>query len=202
MLNFLRLANRTGPQITGRGQRRTRPIPDLLTSCSGVVQSVILLPSALVLVIVEFLMLLRSSSPPRTSQVPGRESWRHMFVRSGLFLFAFLIVIAYFACPGGVAAAPARNGHPLIATQPISQTVAVGQSATFTVTAIGHSPLTYQWQKNGVAMSGAIASTYSTPGTSSSDNGAQFTVVVRNTIGSVTSSAATLTVVAASVAPS
>src|SRR5207245_308279 len=91
---------------------------------------------------------------------------------------------------------------PTIATQPANQTVTAGQTATFTVAAIGTAPLTYQWKKNSTASSGATLSNYSTPATSSSDNGALFTVVVSNTAGSVTSSAATLTVNPAPVAPS
>jgi hypothetical protein len=54
--------------------------------------------------------------------------------------------------------------------------------------------LTYQWQKAATPISGATASTYTTPATTSADNGSQFTVVVSNSAGSVTSTAATLTV--------
>jgi len=60
--------------------------------------------------------------------------------------------------------------------------------------------LTYQWQKNGTAIGGATSASYTTPATTTSDNGAQFTVVVSNLVGGVTSNAATLTVTA--VAPS
>ena len=90
-----------------------------------------------------------------------------------------------------VTAAPVA---PSITTQPVSRTVTAGQTATFSVIANGTSPLSYQWNKNGAAISGATSSTYTTPATTSSDNGAQFTVLVSNTAGSVTSSAATLTV--------
>jgi hypothetical protein len=62
------------------------------------------------------------------------------------------------------------------------------------VTATGATPLSYQWRKNGTAVSGATSSSYTTPATTSADNGAQFTVVVTNTAGSLTSNAATLTV--------
>ncbi|HEY2547677.1 MAG TPA: immunoglobulin domain-containing protein, partial [Candidatus Acidoferrum sp.] len=91
---------------------------------------------------------------------------------------------------------------PSITTQPTSQTLVVGQTASFSVVATGTAPLSYQWKKNGVAVSGAISSSYTTPATATSDSGAQFTVVVGNTAGSVTSSAATLTVTASAVAPS
>jgi hypothetical protein len=83
---------------------------------------------------------------------------------------------------------------PTITTQPTSQTVTAGQTATFTVAATGTAPLSYQWRKNGSAISGATSSSYTTPATTSSDNGAQFTVAVSNSAGNVTSNAATLTV--------
>src|SRR5207245_814943 len=84
-----------------------------------------------------------------------------------------------------------------ITTQPASKTVTAGQTASFSVAATGTAPLSYQWQKNSVAISGATSSSYTTPATTSSDNGALFTVVVSNTAGTVTSNAATLTVNAA-----
>src|SRR5439155_526527 len=90
---------------------------------------------------------------------------------------------------------------PTITTQPVSRTVTAGQTATFSVTATGTAPLSYQWQRGGVPISGATLASYTTPSTTSGDNGAQFTVVVSNPAGSVTSSAATLTVNPAPVAP-
>ncbi|HEY6387534.1 MAG TPA: choice-of-anchor D domain-containing protein, partial [Candidatus Acidoferrum sp.] len=49
---------------------------------------------------------------------------------------------------------------PTITTQPVNQTVTAGQTATFTVVAGGTAPLSYQWQKNGVNVAGATASSY------------------------------------------
>ncbi|PYU20294.1 MAG: hypothetical protein DMG30_21565 [Acidobacteria bacterium] len=94
------------------------------------------------------------------------------------------------------------NVPPAIAVQPVSQTVTAGQTATFSVTATGTAPLSYQWQKNGAAISGATSSSYTTPATTSSDTGAQFTVIVSNSAGAVTGNAAILTVNPAPVAPS
>ena len=85
-------------------------------------------------------------------------------------------------------------GAPTITTAPGNQTVTAGLAATFTVVAAGTAPLSYQWQKNGTAISGAISSGYTTPATTSSDGGALFTVVVSNSVGSTTSNAATLNV--------
>src|SRR5258708_5549885 len=86
---------------------------------------------------------------------------------------------------------------PSIPAQPVSQSVIAGQTATFSVTATGTAPLSYQWRRNGAAVSGATSASYTTSATTSADNGAQFTVAVGNSAGSVTSSAATLTVNAA-----
>ena len=86
---------------------------------------------------------------------------------------------------------------PTITAQPTSQTVAAGQTATFYVTSSGAAPLSYQWQKNGTAISGATSATYTTPVTTSADSGSQFTVAVSNPNGTTISSVATLTVQAA-----
>src|SRR5213075_1422776 len=59
---------------------------------------------------------------------------------------------------------------PTITTQPVSQTVTAGQTATFTVVAAGTAPLSYQWQKNGANISGATSASYVTPATTSSDS--------------------------------
>jgi hypothetical protein len=87
-----------------------------------------------------------------------------------------------------------RTAPPVIGTQPASASVSLGATATFTVTATG-AGLTYQWQKDGTNIAGATTASYTTPATTALDNGAQFRVVVTNTGGSVTSSAATLTVI-------
>lgn len=86
------------------------------------------------------------------------------------------------------------NLPPSITTQPVSQTVNPGQTATFSVAATGTAPLTYQWKKNGTTISGAASSSYSTPATTSADNGSLFAVTISSPAGSVTSNNATLTV--------
>jgi Ig-like domain-containing protein/immunoglobulin I-set domain protein len=83
---------------------------------------------------------------------------------------------------------------PSITTQPAHQTVTVGQTATFSVVAVGTAPLTYQWQKNNANISGATLATYTTPPTVSGDNGATFRVNVTNAVTGIMSNAATLTV--------
>lgn len=86
------------------------------------------------------------------------------------------------------------NGiSPTISSQPTSQTVMQGETATFSVTASGTGVLSYQWRLNGTNIGGAIGSSYST---SSGVNGSQYSVVVTNEFGSVTSNTVTLTVIA------
>jgi hypothetical protein len=65
------------------------------------------------------------------------------------------------------------------------------------VSATGTATLTYQWQRNGVAITGAIGTTYTTPTTTATDSGASYRVIVTNGAGTTTSLNATLTVTAA-----
>lgn len=83
---------------------------------------------------------------------------------------------------------------PAITSEPSSETVSVGQTATFSVANSGAAPFSYEWSKNGAAISGATSASYTTPAAAASDNGEQFTVVVSNSAGTVTSSAAILIV--------
>ena len=86
----------------------------------------------------------------------------------------------------------AGDGKPVIAIQPVSQTVNHQLDATFSVTALGAPPLGYQWQHAGTNLPGATASVLVIP--SQPYNRGAYTVVVSNALGSVTSSAAVLTV--------
>ncbi len=83
---------------------------------------------------------------------------------------------------------------PSITTQPANATVNAGKSAKFTVSGTGQAPLSYQWRKNGQDISGATRFFYTTPATTLADNGSLYSVVVTNSLGSVTSNDATLTV--------
>jgi Immunoglobulin I-set domain len=91
---------------------------------------------------------------------------------------------------------------PTITAQPTNQTVAAGQPATFSVMAAGTAPLSYQWQKGTTAITVATSASYTTAAATTSDNGTQFSVVVKNSAGNITSNAATLTVNTTPVAPS
>jgi glucose/arabinose dehydrogenase len=82
---------------------------------------------------------------------------------------------------------------PAITAQPANRTVAIGQTATFSVSATGSQPLSYQWQRGTVNIAGATGSSYSLVA-AAGDSGATFRVVVTNAFGTATSSSATLTV--------
>lgn len=81
---------------------------------------------------------------------------------------------------------------PQITLSPQSQTIHLGDPATFTTAADGASA--YQWQRNGVDIPGATSTSYTLPATTMADNQAVFTVRVANGYGSVVSSPAVLTV--------
>lgn len=82
---------------------------------------------------------------------------------------------------------------PVITIQPASLTVTNGGNATFTVTAISATKIWYQWRFNGTAIPGAGKSSYTHKNVNSGDAG-NYSVVVQNASGSVTSSNALLTV--------
>jgi hypothetical protein len=83
---------------------------------------------------------------------------------------------------------------PSITMHPASQTVQPGASVTFSVRASGPAPLRYQWQRNGVNISGATNPDYTIASVVQSDNGARFRAVVTNDFGNVISNEAVLTV--------
>jgi sugar lactone lactonase YvrE len=84
-------------------------------------------------------------------------------------------------------------GAPVITSQPQSQTVAAGASVQFSVTASAVPAPTYQWYVNGSAFAGATTNTLSFTTARSSDAG-DYTVVITNAVGQMTSSKATLTI--------
>lgn len=113
-------------------------------------------------------------------------------------LAALSVIVA--ACGGGGAddgsgkagASTTTVEAPVIATQPVSASVLTDGTTMFTVVATG-TGLGYQWKKNGVAIAGATTASYQTPAVTFADNGAQYTVVVTNSAGTVTSAVAQLT---------
>jgi hypothetical protein len=114
-------------------------------------------------------------------------------------LLAVSLILA--SCSGpGTPALPASSTTPTaptISTQPADQSVAAGQTATFSVTAAGTAPLSYQWQKGTTSIPGATSAIYTTAATTTADSGSKFSAIVSNTAGNATSNPAILTVNAA-----
>ena len=136
-----------------------------------------------------------SSSNPRNSRQPfaqqvgngdivgletGPDGNLYYLARNGSALFKIVYTAA--------------SSAPVITAQPQDQAVALGASATFSVAAGGSTPLSYQWQKDGVNIAGATASSYPIASVAAADAG-QYRVVVTNGQGTATSGAAALTIV-------
>lgn len=82
---------------------------------------------------------------------------------------------------------------PAITAQPTGVTVCAGQPASFSISATG-AGITYQWRRNGVAINGAVAATYSIGAASTANAGSYDVVITGLCSPAVTSNAATLTV--------
>lgn len=91
--------------------------------------------------------------------------------------------------------APTTINPPTITGDPVSQSVSVGASVTFTVTASGTAPLSYQWRKNGDNIDTAKAASHTISSVSAADAG-NYSCHVSNTSGDSTSQEAVLTVCA------
>jgi hypothetical protein len=83
---------------------------------------------------------------------------------------------------------------PAILVQPVGVTNITGSTISFSVTAGGTPPLTYQWNQNGSPLTGRTLATLTLTNISHSDTG-NYTVIVTNGLGSVTSAVAALGVV-------
>lgn len=84
-----------------------------------------------------------------------------------------------------------------VSRSPVDQTVPTGTEVTFSVTATGTGPFTYQWKKGTSTITGATASSYTIPSASTADNG-DYTVIVKGVLpaAGVTSTAVPLAVAA------
>jgi hypothetical protein len=80
---------------------------------------------------------------------------------------------------------------PSITVQPVSQAVSAGATVAFSVAATGTSPLSYQWRRNGVNISGATGPAL-TISNVSVENVGTYSVVVSNSAGTVMSANASL----------
>ncbi|MEO0018267.1 MAG: hypothetical protein RLZZ522_1550, partial [Verrucomicrobiota bacterium] len=95
----------------------------------------------------------------------------------------------------------AVNEAPQITAEPVGATLNPGDPLTLSVTATGTPTPTYQWKKNGVNIGGATNPSYSVGSVTGADT-ANYTVVVTNSVSSVTSSAAAVAVLSPTLATS
>ena len=109
---------------------------------------------------------------------------------------SYAVVISDYS--GSITSAPATLTvigvpvAPSITTQPQSQLVNVGSNATFAVGATGTAPLSYQWRFNTTNLASATNTSYTRTNVQAGTTG-DYTVVVTNAAGSITSVIATLT---------
>ena len=117
-----------------------------------------------------------------------------LFQRANLLSVCVLALVMLFSCEQ-----LAQAAHVTITTQPHDTNVLAGSNATFTVVASGTAPLRYRWRLNGTNLtnggriSGATNSTLLITAVVAGDAGG-YRVAVSNSVSSVTSVVATLTV--------
>ncbi len=108
-----------------------------------------------------------------------------MKIKLKSILFSSLLLLGYTT---------SIYAQPTITQQPQNQSVLVGSTATFSLTATGVNPLTYQWYKGGVLIPSATLSSYTTPATILGENGSIYYCIVTDSTGFIESNNATLTV--------
>jgi hypothetical protein len=104
--------------------------------------------------------------------------------------FAFSATCGWISLSNEVAFVQTRN-PPVIFSPPQSQITTIGQPALFRVVAGGLPPLSYQWFFNGTSIPGATVSEFSRANSQAADAG-EYSVVITNAFGSVTSAVAIL----------
>src|SRR5881628_1420036 len=114
-------------------------------------------------------------------------------MRSRFACLAPVLAVAVLLCPGTAWRALAQGGSPVISSEPLDQSVSSGSTVTFSVSAAGSTPLLYQWLRNGTAIPRATNDSFTITNVQIFDAGG-YHVIVSNSVGSVTSAVARLTV--------
>jgi hypothetical protein len=133
------------------------------------------------------------SGSPVISGIPTQAGTFSISVTGSDGTFSQTDTITFIIAPGNLA--------PAITSQPGNQSVNVGGTATFSVTATGSPTPTYQWRKDTNPIAGATGATLTLTNVALSAAGS-YSVVVTNSAGNVTSDVATLTVAETTSAPS
>jgi PKD repeat protein len=117
----------------------------------------------------------------------------HQYVNPGLYTATLVVTNG----DGGMASADTTItvvGPPVVTSHPVAQTVETGQTATFTVTAVGTPPLTFRWQRDNVDIPGAEGASWTSPVATLALSGTAYRCIVTNPHGEAVSDAALLTV--------
>ncbi|HTI98108.1 MAG TPA: LamG-like jellyroll fold domain-containing protein [Dongiaceae bacterium] len=114
--------------------------------------------------------------------------------------YDLVVTNAYGAVTSSITALTIQAGPPIELVAPQSQARYAGLSASFSVLAGGSSPLSYQWLYNKGDIAGQTATNLTLTNLQLGQTG-DYSVRITNPQGSITSSVATLTVVAAPTSP-
>ena len=113
---------------------------------------------------------------------------------AGVFTLELVVDNGRIASVPDLVSVTVSGQPPTITTEPASQTLAVGSTAVFSVTAISTLPLSYQWYFNtSTVLAGATNATLTLTNVQLADAGS-YSVVVANAAGAVSSTGAVLTV--------
>ena len=137
-------------------------------------------------------------------RVDGPRLWIEFSVQGGVYDMTsyhdhgvFRDKLADYGAAYGSTTISTTVRPPTIGTQPLTQTIPIGNGATLSVSAAsagtGTATLTYQWHKDGAAISGATAATYTIASATAASAGAYFVNVI-STGGLTKSNTATLTI--------
>jgi len=108
-------------------------------------------------------------------------------------IYRAVVAKAVGSVTGAVISVRITPSAPVIVSNPVALTLPASSNAVFSVLATGSQTLTYQWFFNNAPITGAITAQYTLSGIQSSNAG-NYQVIVANSIGSATSTVATLTV--------
>lgn len=133
-----------------------------------------------------------SSSKTTVASVSNTMGTQGLATTTGAGSTSIVATQGPIVSPAAMLTATAPTGLPTITTQPAGQTVTVGQGALFNVVATDAA--SYQWFKNGTALSGATNATYYTPPIQAGDAGSTFSVMISNSLGHVASATASITI--------
>ncbi|MDD5674700.1 MAG: hypothetical protein PHC61_11090 [Chitinivibrionales bacterium] len=135
-----------------------------------------------------------NANPTKSSTNNDTLSFSHIYAAADTFTITIMAISSDHqkTATKTIIVKPKPVQPAAITTQPDSQSVLLGQKATFAVVATGTN-LAYQWFKNGKPIDSAKLASYTTSATTIADTNAIFSCRVKNSADSVTSQGAKLT---------